>query len=172
LREPDAFAAAMGRVRIGDETTVIAYDDSGGGTAGRLVWMLRVLGRRAALLDGGLASMPDEREAGPTPAVAPLSFTARPWPASAMATADELAAHIDAGGVALDARSAERFRGENDRRLSRASGRQERPWTRLGRPAGSAAADRATTSALGPDPTPRSSLRGSGVSACADIPRR
>ena len=114
LPEPEAFATAMGRLGIGDETTVVAYDDSGGGTAGRLVWMLRVLVRRAALLDGGLASMPDEREVGPGPAVAPASFTPGPWPAAALATADEIAAHLAVGEVALDARSADRFRGENE----------------------------------------------------------
>src|SRR5262245_23223615 len=54
LPSPEAFAAAMSRAGIGDDTAVVAYDDSGGGTAGRLVWMLRVLGHDAALLDGGL----------------------------------------------------------------------------------------------------------------------
>ena len=44
LPTPEHFAAAMSRLGIGDDTPVVAYDDSGGGTAGRLVWMLRVLG--------------------------------------------------------------------------------------------------------------------------------
>ena len=54
LPSPDDFAAAMNRLGIGDDTWVVAYDDTGGMTAGRLVVMLRMLGRRASLLDGGL----------------------------------------------------------------------------------------------------------------------
>ena len=46
----------MGALGIGDETVVVAYDDTGGVTAGRLVVMLRMLGRSAALLDGGLTA--------------------------------------------------------------------------------------------------------------------
>ncbi|MBS1892138.1 MAG: sulfurtransferase, partial [Actinobacteria bacterium] len=45
LPEPEAFAAAMAALGIGDGDTVIAYDDAGGVIAGRLVWMLRVTGR-------------------------------------------------------------------------------------------------------------------------------
>ena len=46
---------AEGALGIGDQSVVVAYDDTGGLTAGRLVTMLRMLGRDAALLDGGLA---------------------------------------------------------------------------------------------------------------------
>jgi thiosulfate/3-mercaptopyruvate sulfurtransferase len=176
LPEPDAFAAAMGRVGIGDETTVIAYDDSGGGTAGRLVWMLRALGRPAALLDGGLASMTVELEAGPTPSVAPASFTARAWPADALITADELTAHIAAGGIALDARSAERFRGENevvDPRAGHIPGAASAPWTAALDGSGrfrSGADLRDHFGALGAGPDAAVVCYcGSGVSACADI---
>ncbi|MBS1883056.1 MAG: sulfurtransferase, partial [Actinobacteria bacterium] len=56
LAEPADFAAAMGALGIGDADTVIAYDDAGGVIAARLVWMLRVIGHEAALLDGGLAA--------------------------------------------------------------------------------------------------------------------
>ena len=48
---PDAFASSMSRLGIGDDSAVTAYDDVGGWVAARLWWMLRVLGRRAALLD-------------------------------------------------------------------------------------------------------------------------
>ena len=44
-----AFARSMGELGIGPDDTVVAYDDSGGMSAGRLVWMLRVLGQPAAL---------------------------------------------------------------------------------------------------------------------------
>ena len=53
---PGAFAAGMGSLGIGNNTVVIAYDDTGGLTAGRLVVMLRMLGCDAAVLVGGLAT--------------------------------------------------------------------------------------------------------------------
>jgi thiosulfate/3-mercaptopyruvate sulfurtransferase len=166
----------MGRLGIGDDTTVVAYDDSGGGTAGRFVWMLRVLRRRAALLDGGLTSAPGAREVGPSSAVTPAAFTAQPWPAAALVTADELATHLAVGGVALDARSAERFRGENevvDARAGHIPGARSAPWTAAldgtghFRPAAELLAHFGALGA-GPD-APVVCYCGSGVSACADI---
>ena len=65
LPEPEGFAAAMGALGIGDEDVVIAYDDAGGVIAGRLVWMLRVTGHEAALLDRGLGAWRGELETGP-----------------------------------------------------------------------------------------------------------
>ena len=41
LPDPDAFAAAMSSLGIGDADVVVAYDDQGGIMAARLVWMLR-----------------------------------------------------------------------------------------------------------------------------------
>ena len=50
------FAASLGTLGIGPDDPVVAYDDLNGTAAGRMVWMLRVLGHDAALLDGGLGS--------------------------------------------------------------------------------------------------------------------
>ena len=44
----------MGAYGIGDDSVVVAYDDMGGMVAARLVVMLRMLGRDAALLDGAV----------------------------------------------------------------------------------------------------------------------
>src|SRR5829696_636126 len=52
LPDPEVFARGMASLGIGDEDIVVAYDDQGGAVAARLVWMLRVTGRDAALLDG------------------------------------------------------------------------------------------------------------------------
>ena len=49
----ESFARSMGALGIGPDDPVVAYDDAGGMAAGRLVWMLRILDRPAALLDGG-----------------------------------------------------------------------------------------------------------------------
>lgn len=113
LPTPDAFAAARSRLGMGDGVAVVAYDDTGGTTAARLWWMLHVLGQPVAVLDGGLPAWTGALEAGPVePAARPA--TARPWPADRIVTLDDVAA-IAAGrsdAVLLDARSAERHRGE------------------------------------------------------------
>ena len=139
LAAPQDFAAAMGALGIGDDDTVIAYDDAGGVIAARLVWMLRVTGHEAALLDGGLGAWDGEFETGPATAVdltsgyrskgrphtdarakgrprggAPVTFTAGPWPADRLASIDEVAALAAAGGTVIDARPAVRFAGAPD----------------------------------------------------------
>jgi thiosulfate/3-mercaptopyruvate sulfurtransferase len=128
----ESFAAAMGRLGIGDTTPVVAYDDSGGGTAGRLVWMLRIIGHDAALLDGGLGAWDGPLETGPARSPVPSAFTVRPWPAERFASADETAAIAGAGGgVVFDARAGERFRGETepvDTRAGHVPGAVNAPW--------------------------------------------
>ena len=108
LPEPDVFARGMGEAGIGDDSTVVAYDDAGGVVAARLVWLLRALGVEAALLDGGLAAGSRPLETGPA-SVAPARFTARPWPAGRLAGIDELQG---GGRILLDARDRNRFSGE------------------------------------------------------------
>ncbi len=111
LPTPEHFANAMAEVGIGDEDTVIAYDDAGGVMAARLVWMLRATGRDAALLDGGIQTWdgPLETEA---PHRAPAHFTARDWPKDALASIDE-AADTNTH-VVIDARQRDRFHGAAD----------------------------------------------------------
>src|SRR3984893_1816331 len=54
LPSPEAFAAPLGAMGIGNETQVVAYDEANGSMAARLWWMLRWLGHGAvAVLDGG-----------------------------------------------------------------------------------------------------------------------
>ena len=97
LPDPGAFARAMSALGIGDGTRVVAYDDTGGGTAARLVWMLRVLGEPAALLDGGLAAWATPLVGGEAPAPEHAAFTERPWPEAAIITADDLATDLTRG---------------------------------------------------------------------------
>src|SRR3954469_3466924 len=97
LPAPEEFAAAMGRLGIGDDDTVVAYDDQGGVMAARLVWMLRATGHDAALLDGGIAAYDGPLET-PPPDREPKRFTARPWPADRVASIDDAA---DAANVTL-----------------------------------------------------------------------
>lgn len=110
LPSPETFAEGMSACGIGDEATVIAYDDAGGVIAARLVWMLRALGHDAALLDGGLAAWSGPLETHEAP-VAEATFTPRPWPPERLASADDAA---EAGSVTVDARQRERFAGAPD----------------------------------------------------------
>ncbi len=107
LPTPEAFAEGMRVAGISDGATVVAYDDGGGAQAGRLVWMLRMLGMDAALLDGGIDAWRGDLETGSAPA-APASFDARPWPTADLATIDD----ASTASVVLDARAGERYRGE------------------------------------------------------------
>jgi thiosulfate/3-mercaptopyruvate sulfurtransferase len=51
---PARFAELMSRLGVGDETTVIAYDDGNNLFAARLCWVLNYYGdRRVKVLDGG-----------------------------------------------------------------------------------------------------------------------
>ena len=116
LPEVAAFARHMSDCGVGDDVQVVAYDNEGGIFASRLWWMLRWLGHeRVAVLDGGLAGWkrgkrPLEEAA---PVVAPREFVARPRDLS-VSTAQVLADLNAPSMLILDARSPERFRGENE----------------------------------------------------------
>jgi thiosulfate/3-mercaptopyruvate sulfurtransferase len=108
LPDPDTFALAMAASGIGDDDTVVAYDDVGGVMAARLVWMLRATDHDAALLDGGVLNYDGALEEGAV--VRPVkSFSPRPWPADRLAHVDEVS---NRDNLVLDARDASRYRGE------------------------------------------------------------
>ena len=109
LPAPERFAAGLAAAGIGDGATVVAYDDAGGAMAGRLVWLLRMLGEDAALLDGGLRTWNGELSAE-APEPPPARFSPRPWPKEALATIEEAAT----GECVIDARAGERYRGETE----------------------------------------------------------
>ena len=112
LPDPDRFAEAMGRLGIGDGDPVVAYDDAGGVIAGRMWWMLDSLGHPAAVLDGGIGAWTGPLETAPA-AWAPAKFTARPWPQDRFVGIDEMdRLRGRPGAVVIDARSAERYRGD------------------------------------------------------------
>jgi thiosulfate/3-mercaptopyruvate sulfurtransferase len=178
LPTPTAFAEAMGRLGIGDDEVVVAYDDSGGGTAGRLVWMLRRTGHEAALLDGGLRSWPGPLEPGPASLRPPAAFAVRPWPAAALVDADTVGRLAASGGAAvLDARGADRYRGDTepvDARAGHIPGATNAPWQGNLDPATGrflpSEVLRARFEALGARPGDGVvAYCGSGVSACANL---
>jgi thiosulfate/3-mercaptopyruvate sulfurtransferase len=115
LPAPADFARALGDLGVGDDATVVAYDDQGGAFAGRLVWMLRILGQRAALLDGGIDAWLTQPGAGLEPDAAPITSierTVRDWPLDALADAIDVEQHLDGGGVVIDSRDPARFAGD------------------------------------------------------------
>jgi thiosulfate/3-mercaptopyruvate sulfurtransferase len=102
---------------INDETQVVAYDAHGGMFAARLWWLLRWVGHPAcAVLDGGLAAWQSQALAMSTdvPAKARGTITERA-PLVQTVSADDVLANIGSGErIVIDARAADRFRGENE----------------------------------------------------------
>lgn len=133
LPTPDAFAEVMARAGIGDEMVVVGYDDAGGSNAARLWWMLSTTGHQAAVLDGGLRSWKGPLEAGPSPERERGRFTPRPWPEDRIASAEAVdRLRSDPRAVVLDARAAERYRGETepiDPAAGHIPGARSAPWS-------------------------------------------
>ena len=115
LPAPQAFANFLAAHGVSADSTVVAYDDCGGLYAARLWWMARWIGlKSAALLDGGFPRwIADGKEI--TPAVktpAPAVLSARADPAMVWDAAAVLSHLSDPRHAVIDARAAERFRGE------------------------------------------------------------
>lgn len=116
LPSPEALVARLGAIGIGPATQVVVYDDAQGMIAGRLWWLLRWLGHaRVAVLDGGLqAWLAANQPLTPaTPLPRPANFVLRLN--DAMVDADYVQAFLQTARMHLvDARSPDRFRGENE----------------------------------------------------------
>jgi thiosulfate/3-mercaptopyruvate sulfurtransferase len=116
LPDPECFARTLGAAGIGNDTQVVAYDAGNGSFAGRLWWMLRWLGHDAvAVLDGGYAQWlkDDGAETADLPAITARTFVPQPRPMTA--DAGSLAARLrDPRLRIVDARAANRYRGENE----------------------------------------------------------
>jgi thiosulfate/3-mercaptopyruvate sulfurtransferase len=112
----DEFARRMSECGVDATVQVVAYDNEGGIFASRLWWMLRWLGHDSvAVLDGGLAGWKRSKRSleEPVPVVTPRNFIARPRDL-AVSTAQVLGDMKAESRLILDARSPERFRGENE----------------------------------------------------------
>lgn len=114
LPAPEHFQAAMRRAGVRGDRPVVVYDDAGATVAARAWWLLRYFGHRdVAVLDGGIAAWTAAGrplESGEPPSPQPGDFVAVPG-GMPLLDADGAAA-IAATGALLDARSAERYRGE------------------------------------------------------------
>lgn len=183
------FARSMSRLGIGDHTHVIAYDDTGGMTAARLVVMLRMIGRSASLLSGGLkawtARFPEGLGTGEPASARTAVFTPTPWPSDRLAALEDVvgssARGHDTSTVLIDARAADRFEGRApaavpaiDPRPGHIPGALNAPW--------SAVIDPETSTLRSPNEVRRHfgqlgidgstdviAYCGSGVSACLNV---
>lgn len=110
------FAAAVGRLGIGPDTAVVAYDRQGGVYASHAWWMLRWLGHpHVTVLDGGVAAW--QAAGGALSTDTPTARDAGPYPAGAalVGTVEADALQVAIGRLRLiDARAGERFRGETE----------------------------------------------------------
>ncbi|MFK3649029.1 sulfurtransferase [Lysobacter enzymogenes] len=114
---PDAadFVATLGRWGVTPRDQVVVYDAADGALAASRLWfLLRVLGhRRVAVLDGGwqrwsaLGLPTDAQVPAPQPTVYEAGYDAR-----RLLDAQQVRSLLDSGGLLIDARAAERFRGE------------------------------------------------------------
>ncbi|OVZ63154.1 MULTISPECIES: sulfurtransferase [unclassified Pigmentiphaga] len=118
LPERDSFARAMRALGAHDDTQVVAYDNAGGMFAARLWWLLRWAGHRAAaVLDGGMAAwraagLPVETD---EPARAASGTFSLRDALTRTVSLDTLRASLGSGEyLIMDARAADRFRGENE----------------------------------------------------------
>jgi thiosulfate/3-mercaptopyruvate sulfurtransferase len=105
---------------IDDHVQVVAYDDAGGSFAARLWWMLRWLGRDAvAVLDGDWRKWTMERRAVSSAVESrpARSFVPRPQVDLLISTAEVESQMQDTQHKLFDSRTAERYRGENDRSI-------------------------------------------------------
>jgi thiosulfate/3-mercaptopyruvate sulfurtransferase len=114
LPSASAFQGAARRWGVSAGSRVVVYDSVGGTSAARAWWLLRYFGvPDVRILDGGLAAWTAQGSAvepgDVTPA--PGDVVVRPG-GMPVVDADEAADLADGAGVLLDARAAERYRGE------------------------------------------------------------
>ncbi|QBI22131.1 sulfurtransferase [Egibacter rhizosphaerae] len=110
----DAFVESARRAGIGDDRPVVAYDQAMVGSAARLWWLLRHVGKEdVAVLDGGLEGWDVPLASGEEP-VERGDLVARPR-RDDLVDRDDVAARLgEPGRVLLDSRAPARFRGEHE----------------------------------------------------------
>ena len=121
LPAPEEWMRRLGEWGVTPDKQVVTYDDSGGSIAARMWWMLHAAGHEAAaVLNGGLAAWQSaggsleagERTAAPAAAPYPGRFHSE-WTVG-LEDVRAQAALETPQMVLVDARSANRFRGEGE----------------------------------------------------------
>ena len=115
LPTPEQFTASVGTLGIGNENTIIVYDGVGLYGAARVWWTFRAFGaRHVFVLDGGLPKWKAEGRPLETAQVprGPRTFNAPENP-DFVASLDDVKNALSSGRAqVVDARAADRFRGE------------------------------------------------------------
>lgn len=117
LPSREAFIERLRQWGVNSDSLVVAYDAHGGMFAARLWWMLRWVGhRQVAVLDGGLQAWQamdftlTKRTISPEPG----NITLLPSLVPTVSAEDVLDNLTRRERIVLDARAADRFRGENE----------------------------------------------------------
>lgn len=174
----DKLSRVLGGAGIGDDHVVVAYDDAGGSIAARLWWLYRHFGHDGdcAVLDGGIAAWTDAGNGLTTGAPDHPAATWTPGPpADDLVGTDEVAAMLGGDALLLDARAAERYRGETepiDPRAGHIPGAVSAPFVSNLGPDGRFLAPealRARYASLGANERPVVAYCGSSLSATHDL---
>jgi thiosulfate/3-mercaptopyruvate sulfurtransferase len=117
LPHPITFTLRLAALGIDNTKQIIAYDSAGGPYAARLWWMLRWVGHtKAAVLDGGWDAWNavGKPVTAALPTIKPASYNPHLTPQLAV-DAKLVRKNIDSNDIrVVDARSPDRFRGENE----------------------------------------------------------
>lgn len=117
LPDPQAFADGMAALGANDDTLVVAYDAEDSSFAARLWWLLRWIGHdNVRVLDGGLKAWVDSAgELSTTPAQPSQGKLGLRYRAMPTVTFTDVLANVESQEkLVVDARSPERYRGENE----------------------------------------------------------
>lgn len=135
LPDMQRFTEEIGRRGVGDEHHIVVLDDTGGMYAARAWWLLRYAGHASVqVLDGGYAAYlaADGPLTAEPPSHAPTTLSSHPRP-EMLADAAYVQRHMqDAKVLTIDARAAERYRGEVeplDPKAGHVPGAINRPYT-------------------------------------------
>ncbi|MFF3487238.1 sulfurtransferase [Streptomyces sp. NPDC002701] len=110
LPDPEVFGAAMRAAGVSGDRDVVVYDGGLGWAAARAWWLLRWTGHPSVrVLDGGFAAWSGPVESG---VPAPAAGTFVPAPGAVPVLDADGAASLARTGLLLDARAAERYRGD------------------------------------------------------------
>ena len=117
LPDREALVSHFREWGIGNDTQIVGYDAQGGQYAVRLWWLARWLGHeRVAVLDGGWPAWLAATQWSSTelPEREPGTFAPGPSLVRVVDASGALAAGADANQLLVDARTGERFRGEQE----------------------------------------------------------
>ena len=115
----DRLEALFSRLGLTEDTHVVAYDDEGGGWAGRFIWTLDVIGhKKYSYLNGGILAwraegLPQSREINTRPST-PQNLSLDP---TVLVSKEELIQLISENITIWDARSPEEYLGQKQTAL-------------------------------------------------------